>query len=421
MKILLSAFACAPETGSEPGIGWNWAIQLVRAGHDVWVFTGGDSKQKIEQYIADGGAIPDRLTFVYLDLLGWGIWGKDNLRAIRTHNYIWQLLVWFRARKWHKKINFDVAHHLTWGGLRCPSLMGCLGIPFVYGPLGGGEFAPAELVRHMPWRGRLVEMLRWAATKLMWLDPFFWISYSSADMILAKTDDSIKALPSRFRNKALVYQEIGIPAISPASIVSGQRLKNTTLNLLYAGRLLPLKGLDIALEAIKHILDQGERVSLTIIGGGPDKRRLQELAQTLDISEHIRWIERIPQSELFALYGSFDAFLFPSLHDSSGNVVLEAMSYGLPVVCLDLGGPPIIAGRAGVVVDPKGKTALDVVEDYSEAIRSLYSDEFRERLGRLALKRAESYLWSKVVDDAYAEITRRLNLPGELAKEETSV
>ncbi len=410
VKILLSAFDCAPDTGSEPGVGWNWAAQLALAGHDVWVFTGGDSKQKIEQYIQRGGVIPDHLTFVYLDLLGWGIWGKDNLRAERTHNYIWQLLVWFRARKWHRKIGFDIAHHITWGGLRCPSLMGCLGIPFVYGPLGGGEFAPAELVRRMPWQGRLMEMARLAASRLIWLDPFISLSYFSADLILAKTEDTVKALPPRFRKKALVRQEIGISSLHPASAISGSTLENETLELLFAGRLLSMKGLDLAFEAIKNLLDRGERVNLTVIGDGPDKRRLQALARTLDISKHIRWIGRIPQHELFAAYGRYDAFLFPSLHDSSGNVVLEAMSYGLPVVCLNLGGPPIIVERAGIVIDPKGKTADLLVEDLSRGIHSLFSDKLRERLGQLALERAENYIWPKVVNEVYTEIADRLNL-----------
>ncbi len=389
-------------------------MQLARAGHDVWVMTAGASKQKIEQYIERGGVVPDNVTFIYLDLLGWGIWGEDHMRAERTHNYIWQLLAWFRARKWQKRIQFDLAHHITWGGLRCPSAMGCLGVPFVYGPLGGGELAPVTLIWRMPWRGRLFEAVRWAAMRLIWLDPFFWVSYASADLILAKTEDTKKALPACFRDKTLVRQEIGIPSVHPASAAVGLKLENKTLRLLYAGRLLSMKGLDLAFEAVKRLLDQGESISLTIIGDGPDQRRLQSLARTLNMDERIQWIGRIPQSELFAAYKNYDAFLFPSLHDSSGNAVLEAMSYGLPVVCLNLGGPPIIAGQGGVIVDARNKTADQVVRELAKGIQSLFSDEKRELLARLAMQRAENYIWTRVVSDVYMEIADKLNLPETL-------
>ena len=77
-------------------------------------------------------------------------------------------------------------------------------------------------------------------------------------------------------------------------------------------------------------MEQGVPVEFTLLGRGPFEAELRKVAKEVGIHDRIRWISQMPQQELFALYRTMHCFLFPSLHDSSGNVVLEAQANGLP-------------------------------------------------------------------------------------------
>jgi len=372
MKILISAFECFPNKGSEAGVGWNWALQLAGIGHDVWVVTGGDSKEKIEAAVADGYPLPENMKFIYLDLLPWGIWGKDNLRLVRTHNYLWQLLVLPVIRKHHKAIHFDIAHHLTWGVIRAPSMLGLIGIPFVFGPLGGGETVPLRLISGMSFSGKVWEIMRILANKAIWLDPFMWLSFASADRIYAKTAESKAAIPGTFHHKTQVRQEIGLTPVPEQEKKVHIPQDQQIVNFLFAGRLIPMKGVSIALRAFSRALKVNPNIHYTIIGSGPEESRLKELAQDLGISTHVDWQPPVTQPELFQRYKNFDAMLFPSLHDSSGNAVLEAIGHGLPVICLDLGGPPIIVtDKCGIIVKAKNSSYEQTIDSLAQAINTM--------------------------------------------------
>ena len=100
--------------------------------------------------------------------------------------------------------------------------------------------------------------------------------------------------------------------------------------------------------------------------------------------DSIRWVSQMPQQELFALYRTMHCFLFPSLHDSSGNVVLEAQANGLPVVCLDVGGPAtLVTEDTAIVVATRNQNEAGVIQGLADAIRKLAHDE----PGRVAMSR----------------------------------
>ncbi|MEO1673666.1 MAG: glycosyltransferase family 1 protein, partial [Cyanobacteria bacterium J06631_2] len=143
MKILLSAYSCEPGKGSERGVGWNMAKAIAKH-HEVWVFTRPDeSKEAIEAELAHN---PDpNLHFVYFTLPFW----QDSLRwgqsgAMQLHYYLWQIQAYFVAKKMHREINFDLAHHVTFVRYSVPSLLSLLPIPFIWGAVGGGESAPGK-------------------------------------------------------------------------------------------------------------------------------------------------------------------------------------------------------------------------------------------------------------------------------------
>jgi glycosyltransferase involved in cell wall biosynthesis len=120
-------------------------------------------------------------------------------------------------------------------------------------------------------------------------------------------------------------------------------------------------------------------------------------ASRLGLDRYVHWYPAMPQAELFARYREVDAVLFPSLHDSSGNVVVEALSFALPVICLDLGGPAeIVTDASGCVVRTHGLDEQGVIARMADAIERLARDgALYERLSAGALARAGELDWGR--------------------------
>lgn len=392
MKILLSAFAFAPNVGSEPGVGWRWAAELARH-HEVTVVTDVTRRALVE---ADNVQLPRNVRVVYFRP-GWLRSVPLNSTTAQLLYTAWQFsLLWF-ARRLQREQGFDLAIHCTYGVFRHPSFLGYLGIPFVFGPLGGGEDAPLALKRSIRGREKFKELLRPLFNKAALLDPFLWAAYAKSTLILTKTEDTRLALPWPFRQRAIVYPEIGIDA--SADIQARARQPDQPLRVLFAGRLLGWKGAHLAIRAVAQVLAQGVPVEFTLLGKGPFESELRRVANSLGIQNSIRWVSYMPQQELFGLYQTMHCLLFPSLHDSSGNVVLEAQANGLPVICLDLGGPPtLVTPETAIVVTTSGRDETAVVEGLAHALGKLAGDEDRRMaMASAAIAHARNMSWENRV------------------------
>lgn len=378
MKILLSAFAFAPNVGSEPGVGWRWAAELGKQ-HEVTVVTDVTRRMLVE---ADGVQLPPNVRVVYFRPAWLRAMPLNSATAPLLYT-LWQFGLLGFARRLQREQGFDLAIHCTYGVFRHPSFLGYLGIPFVFGPVGGGEDAPLALKRSIRGREKIKELLRSQLNKAALFDPFLWAAYAKATLILTKTEDTRQALPWPFRRQAIVYPEIGIDA--PAGIQLQRRQPGEPLRVLFAGRLLGWKGAHLAIRAVARAAAQGVPIEFTLLGKGPFEPVLRKVATEAGLQDCIRWVSQMPQQELFALYRRMHCFLFPSLHDSSGNVVLEAQANGLPVVCLDLGGPATLVTRdTAMVVTTHGRGEAGVVQGLADALGKLAGDEDR----RLTMARA---------------------------------
>lgn len=377
MKILLSAFAFAPNVGSEPGVGWRWAAELGKR-HEVTVVTDVTRRVFVE---ADGVQLPPNVRVVYFRPAWLRAMPLNSATAPLLYT-LWQFGLLGFARSLQRDQNFDLAIHCTYGVFRHPSFLGYLGIPFVFGPVGGGEDAPLALKRSIRGREKIKELLRSLLNKAALFDPFLWAAYAKATLILTKTEDTRHALPWPFRRRAIVYPEIGIDA--PVDVQPTARQPGEPLRVLFAGRLLGWKGAHLAIRAVAQAMAQGVPVEFTLLGKGPFEPDLRKLAAEVGV-QNICWLNQMPQQELFALYRSMHCFLFPSLHDSSGNVVLEAQANGLPVICLDLGGPAtLVTYETAIVVPTRGRDEAGVVGTLADALGKLAGDEYK----RMAMARA---------------------------------
>ncbi len=405
MKIMLSAFACAPNTGSEVGGGWVYALELAKS-HQVWVLTDESRRHAIETYATP---LPAALNFVYYRPK---LFAELKLNSKTAHliYQAWQMGAWRVATAMDAKHDFDVCWHLTYGVFRQPSWMWKVGKPFVFGPVGGGERAPMRLWRGMPFSEKLRELARDVVNTVSWWMPGLRATYRHAGLVIARTEDTRRILPSWVQHKTAVQQEIGgYPARLQPEERPGHQGK---LKVLFAGRLLGLKGVHLAIRAFALFMAKGGAGDFTIIGEGPMESHLRKLTHNLGIEDHVYFAGKVPQDALFRLYPQFDVLLFPSLRDSGGNVVIESLSFGLPVICLDLGGPcSFVDATCGVVIPAHEASEDQVIQSLVDALLNLHADpEYHRALCHGALLRAAELTWENQIDRVLTLIRERLCL-----------
>jgi len=343
MKVLISAYSCAPHRGSEPGAGWNWSLAAAEE-NDVWVLTRERNRPAIEAELA---ARPHpRLRFVYVELPPWGLRLKKGERGIRYFSYytLWQYAAFRAARDLHRQNGFDLVHHLTFANVWLPALSGFISTPFVLGPVGGGPQIPLRLYPELGATGAAHEAARIGFQLASRLNPLTRATWRKATTIIVQNRETRDALPRRHRSKVVVRPNASVPSGTPTS--DGAPRIRDTRQALFAGRLIPWKGCSFALRAIAG----APRWSLTVIGSGPDFGRLSSLAEELGVTERVTFIPWMAQDDLWEAMARADALLLPSLRDDSPFVVGEAQAIGLPVVAFDQGGLREFAGFSGSTV-----------------------------------------------------------------------
>ncbi len=391
MKILMSAYACEPGMGSERGVGWNVAIEAAKY-HEVWVLTRPDeSKTAIEAYLKSH-PIPN-LHFVYFTLPFW----QDSLRwgqsgAMQLHYYLWQIQAYFVALKLHREQQFDLAHHVTFVKYSSPSFLSFLPIPFIWGPVGGGESAPRPFWTDFSIKNKIYESLRWAWRSIGELDPFARRTAKSSAIAYAATKDT-----------AIRIRQMGAPQVEIASGIALSRSDldrlgqyppptDASVRFISIGRLLHWKGFHLGLRAFAQAnLADAE---YWIVGDGPESERLQALAVELGIAARVKFWGLQPRGEVLTKLGQCSVLMHPSLHDSGGFVCLEAMAACRPVICLDLGGPAEqVTAATGFKVATQDPA--QTVTALADAMTQLATNEqLRLQMGKAGQQRVKDcYTW----------------------------
>lgn len=405
MRILLSAYACHPYEGSESGIGWNFAKELASKGYEVYILTKNPSKEIAFRKEISRLNLQGNLFVLYYDLPPFiQKFYRAATAAEHVYYLLWQAGAYFFAKDLVKKIEFDIVHHITLGVFRTPSFMHLLGKPFVFGPVGGGEECPPALRKNLPFGFKLKEIARSVVNRASGFDPFLNQCLKNSDLILLKTSDNLRFIPDSYHAKCQVELEVGIQSLPKPD--KREKLTSGKVKILFAGRLIYWKGLHLAIKAFAGISGKFPEVEFTVVGSGPDEDWLKSVAVHEGVSNKINWVPRVDRAVLFEMYRDFDLLLFPSLHDSSGGVVLEALSFGIPVVCLDLGGPKeIVDESCSVVVKTKSLTETEVVKNLSFALENLITKPEKMALMREhAMEKAGNYTWEKVVGRVYRRI-----------------
>jgi len=385
MRILLSAYACRPNAGSEPGFGWNWATHLAARGMDVHVLVAQRNRGPIEEGLR-GNSIPN-LHFTYVAVPYE--WAKKNESV---HYALWQGAALKVARDLSSQFQFDLAHHVTYGSVHVPTQLWRLGIPVIFGPVGGGQTAPKSMLKYFG-SDKSKEKLRSLTTKALTSSPLhrYWLRQMS--LVLAANHDTLSLVRALGCQNASLMCDTGISEDYFAPKPRTFRTQNGPLKLLWVGRILTRKALPLALDALKRV---GENVTLTIAGedpNGPDATLRMIRKQKLE--HRVFWKgSRLSYRDLRRAYAEHDVMLFTSLRDSFGSQLLEAMAMGLPIITLDLHGAHDHVPAGASIKVPIAKPE-ETVHNLAVAIQEFasYSPSKKDEMSRRGWEFAKGLSW----------------------------
>jgi len=409
MRILLIGHACSPERGSEPAVTWNFAWHLARA-HQVWVVTHPKFRLEVERFLTQQ---PNpNLRFVWLQLNpAWDPWKSfESDRGLRLHYLIWQRKALREAMRLHRAHQFDLVHHVSWGTISAPPLLWRMPVPFVWGPIGGGQTTPPAFGRYFA-RHRHKENLRTMRVKVAGHRPALRAAVRRSALLLSVNAATTSALKAAGATNVRPFLSCGVPEnLLDLAIPNRSHENAKQLTLLWAGKLIPLKGLALALESLARV-EPEISVRLQVAGGeGPLRERMIEMSRQLGIRDRVEFLGAIPWHELQRVYQQADAFIFTSLRDSAPTVLLEAMAHALPILTLDhQAAGAMVPDDAGIkipVVNPE-----DTVGGLAAGIRLLAeSPATRLRLGQAGWKHAQAHGWPQRVEQVlrwYVEVIEK--------------
>lgn len=393
-KVLVSAYACMPGYGSEEGNGWNYSTIISQNNYQVWCLTRAVFRDKIESQLAKSNR--PNLTFVYVELPAWVEKLYDRgMFGLYFHYLCWQWAAFREARALDREHQYDLVHHVSYGSLQLGSFLYKLKRPLIFGPVGGGQEAPASMRRYFK-KYWLKEQMRSMVSRLMLhFNPGCYKTVRQASRVLVWNEDTRQMAKALGRTEEVYKEFSGVPqAFIPAEPI--QRTPGEALELVWVGRLMPRKALELTLHGFSKVNSQLP-IHLTIVGDGEMAQYMPEYRATYALDDRVRWVGRVDHEQVKAYYQQADVFYFTSLRDTGPAQLLEAMAYSLPVVTLNLHGQAeLVSDHTGIRV-PVTDTET-VTTNLAKAIEWMYyNPDERIQMGLNAYYFASQQTWERKI------------------------
>lgn len=393
LRILLSAFSCAPGVGSEPGLSWSLAHALASE-HDVWLLLDEHNRQSVNKILASETS-RNELQLIFLRLpkifrLFYSSTWKGYL-----YYCAWQIAAYVTAKRLLRRIPFDAVHHVSYANSWLPVCLAWLPVPFVWNR-GVRCSVPWRALRYFSWRSKGVEILR-----------NFAVLAGSAvtDRLTARRAAAITTLDrTAVEPQSRPVLRSGCGGLTREELTTLLALPVRTapvVRVATIGRLEGWKGQAFALRAFARLLEDYRECEYWLVGDGPERTALEQLAKKLRCADRVHFWGQVPRPEVLSLLSDIDIVVHASLREAFGLAVLEAMAAGRPVVYVDLGALPELVGEAGIMVPALPPETL--ADRLYRALRVLVSDpKLRHRLGSIARQRAEAFAWNRQAHDLSA-------------------
>ena len=412
-KILLIAYQCGPGMGSVSQIGWEWFSRLSQT-NPVTLVTHIRNRLAIEQ----AGLVSENNEIIYIDTewfagplyrLAKRLFPRSEHSVFLVSSldyFVFDAAAFFQIKKL-KNVggDWDVVHRTTPVTTAAPTWLGRLGMPLILGPLNSGLSDPKGFEKIMnqesSWLIRFREFGKMFDSLIG--------SSKRAACILVASKATMESIPVRYREKCRVMIENGVELnrFKPTPWPNPPTLINP-LQILFVGRLIPLKALDLLIEAVSRLSRSGVLVELSVVGDGPMRSEWEDKVRGLNLNKSIRFAGNRSLEEVSEYMQRCHVFCLPSVRESGGAVLLEAMASARPVIAMNFGGPgELVDLDVGELIELRSpeQVTMDLVDCLSRVITNPEDWSLRGEVGRI---RVESlYSWEAKVNSAirlYGEI-----------------
>ncbi|UOA09126.1 glycosyltransferase family 4 protein [Methylobacter sp. S3L5C] len=372
IRVLLSAYQCGAGMGSVSQIGWEWYQRLSKS-CQVTLLTHVRNRTTLE--VAGTPLDDSNVIFIDTEWFAGPLYHFASRCFPRSEHPKFLIASldffvydWIATRHCKRLLKtghaWDIVHAVTPVSPMAATRLHKLGIPLILGPWNGGMASPktfpeilkAESAWLYPVRnfGRVIDL--------------FVGSTRNATMILTATRSTLSGIPACYRAKCRVLLENGVDLqLFKAESWPPVPSYNFPLRIVFVGRLLPVKGVTMLLEALKTL---DFPVQLTIVGEGPEKSVLKTMVNQLDLAKKVLFTGNLPLETIAQFMQQAHVFCLPSVRESGGAVLLEAMAVARPVIAIDFGGPAeIVDDGIGIKLPATGKA--DVVQGLIKALKNV--------------------------------------------------
>lgn len=395
LKILVSCYACSPYRGSEPGMGWSFVSGLSKH-HDVYVIT---EKEKWEQDI--NKALEEfNITNVKFHFIQ-----KKRGRTLRK---IWPPSYYWFYKKWQKNAyklakqldaeeNFDIIHQLNMVGYREPGFLWKINKPFVWGPIGGTQNVPWHLFKVFNFYGKLFYGGRniFNLMQMHFLKRPKLAAKKRVTKLIAATPDIKRDIKTLWNKDSEIITEVGADTFIDIKPVD--RNSNKTLKIVWSGQHTSGKALNILLKSLS-VLDDEVQWHLDILGVGKETKSWKKQAHTLGIAKYCKWHGWVQKNEAIDTMKNAHVLCITSLKDLTSTVTIEAISLGLPIICLNhCGFAHVVNSSCGIKIKMESLNAIHI--GFKNALEKLYFNEnYRKELAQGAIERVKDFSWDKKIE-----------------------
>lgn len=392
---LISAYACEPGEGSEPGVGWNWVIELAKR-HNVIVITRSNNKRKIEEYIRKRN--PNNIVFYYCDVPKNLTFWKRGQRGVHLYYSIWQIICYKLAKRLIQQYMIDYAMTVTFGNIWMPTFMHWLPCKFVWGPIGGGEGVPNPLLPSMTKKQYVIELIRKVNRLIPLTNPWKNNICKKSELILVRTLDTLTCIPQKYYDKCELMIETGISKEDIEYFRKIRPISDEYQNdFIICGRMYALKLFSLAIDAFAAATEIHSCSRLHIVGDGPDKEKMMATVKKYGLEDRIIFEGKLSREKTLQLMASVKGLLITSAKEGGSWVMFEAMLLKKPIICFDSSGMRVVVDREMGYMIPVC-TYQEAVERFKQALIDCCRQD-TAKMGAHAYQRVtEQFTWKAKVD-----------------------
>lgn len=394
LSILINAYACSPNMGSEPGMAWNWCVNLAKY-CELHIITEGEFKENIEKALPT--LIQGKNMHFYYNPV------SDKIRKMCWNQGDWRFYYYYN--KWQKKTllianeilnehHIDLIHQLNMVGFREPGYLWKIkNKPFVWGPIAGIGSIPFSFMKDSNLKFKLFYILKNQITALQ-------LKYSSkvnsalksSSLLITATPETGQVIKKIHNIDSIQINETGC---SLKEYTSDIKKDDAFFDILWVGRFIYTKQLKLALDVIYKI-KKLKNIRFHIVGQAfntIETEKYKKYAHSLGIDNICIWHGQIPNNEVQMLMQRAHLFFFTSIFEATSTVILEAIQNKLPIVCFDrCGFGPIVDSSIGRKIQLT--TPQNAIIDFAREITELYNHkDLLDIMSKNCIKKQQELSW----------------------------